>query len=52
MFAFRARSGFRPEAEDRHSVALWPASCARSSLQGFVAGYAGAPELPALRTYG
>ena len=40
MFTFRAQSGLRPEAEGRHSVAFWPASCTQSCLQAFVAGYA------------
>ena len=55
MFTFRAQSGLRPEAEGWHTVAFWPAGCTQSCLQAFVAGYAirdaGAPELPALRTY-
>jgi hypothetical protein len=55
MFTFRAQFGLRPEAEGRHSVAFWPASCTQNCLQAFAGGYAihdaGAPELPALRTY-
>jgi hypothetical protein len=55
MFAYKASAGPRPEAEDQHAVAFWPASCALSCLRGLAADYAirdvGAPELPALRTY-
>jgi hypothetical protein len=54
MFEYMASARPRPEAEGQHSVAFWPARCARSCLRGLTAGYAirgaGAPELPTLRT--
>jgi hypothetical protein len=40
MFEYMASARPRPEAEGQHSVAFWPARCARSCLRGLTAGYA------------